>query len=59
MSCPPSTSEKFEFAKGKLSFGQKGRGIVREVLGSLLSFAEESFRAGKSSRDVLEAVMPV
>jgi hypothetical protein len=52
-----STSEQF-FAKREKTFGQRCRAISREVLHSLLSFAQRLFAGGYSSTQVLEALMP-
>ena len=54
-----STSEQFAFAKGESTFGQRCRAITREVVHSLLSFAQRLFASGYSSTHVLEALMPV
>jgi hypothetical protein len=53
-----STSEQFAFAKGEQTFGQRCRAITREVLHSLLAFAQPLFAGGSSCEQVMEALMP-
>ena len=54
-----STSEKFAFAKGEITFGQRCRTISREVFLSFLSVAQRLFAGGYSCAQVAEALMPV
>ena len=53
-----SESERFEFAKGKATFGQRCRTIAREVLGSMLELSKHLFAEGKSRDEVLDMLMP-
>ena len=53
-----STSEKFAFAEGEITFGQRCRAIGREVLHSLLSVAKRLFADGYSCEQVAEVLMP-
>jgi hypothetical protein len=53
-----SKSERFEFAKGQITFGQRVRTVAREVFGCLLMRAKQLFDQGKSWIQVLEALMP-
>jgi hypothetical protein len=53
-----STSERFEFAKGQSTFGQRCRTIAREVLHALLHLAHRLFAEGRSTDQVLEVLMP-
>lgn len=53
-----SESEKFEFAKGEITFGQRCRTIAREVFHSLLSVAQRLFADGRSCEQVLAVLMP-
>jgi hypothetical protein len=53
-----STSEQFAFAKGEATFGQRCRTITREVVLSLLAFAQRLFAGGYSCAQVAEALMP-
>ena len=53
-----SKSEKFEFAKGKTTFGQRCRTIAREVLGSILKLSKRLFAEGKSCDEVRDMLMP-
>jgi hypothetical protein len=53
-----STSEKVEFAKGEITFGQRCRAIGREVFHSLLSVAKRLFADGYSCEQVAEVLMP-
>ena len=57
-SAPVSKSERFEFAKGKVTFGQRCRTIAREVLGSMLELSKHLFAEGKSRDEVLDMLMP-
>ena len=53
-----STSEKFAFAEGEITFGQRCRAIGREVFLSLLSVAKRLFADGYSCEQVAEVLMP-
>ncbi len=53
-----SESERFEFAKGKITFGQRCRTIAREVFRSLLELSKRLFAEGKSCEQVLDMLMP-
>ena len=53
-----SESEKFEFAKGKVTFGQKCRAIAREIFRSLLQRIKHLFIEGKNCNQILEILMP-
>jgi len=53
-----STSEKFAFAEGEITFGQRCRAIGREVLHSFLSVAKRLFADGFSCEQVAEVLMP-
>ena len=50
-----SKSERYKFAKGKKTYGQKCRAISREVLRSLLELSKRYFDEGKSCDEVLAA----
>ena len=54
-----SESERFEFAKGKITFGQKCRTITREIFRSLLQRIKNLFIEGKDCNQILEILMPV
>jgi hypothetical protein len=54
-----STSEKFAFADGTITCGQRLKAIAREVFRSVLTFAKQLFEEGKSCQHVLEVLMPV
>lgn len=58
VSAVASKSERFEFAKGQITFGQRVRTVAREVFGCLLKRAKQLFDQGKSWNQVLEALMP-
>jgi hypothetical protein len=49
-----STSERFAFAQGETTFGQRCRARTREVLHGLLQFVAQLFAQGQSSAEVLE-----
>jgi hypothetical protein len=53
-----STSEKFAFAKGEITLGQRCRAMGREVFLSLLSVAKRIFADGFSCEQVAEVLMP-
>jgi hypothetical protein len=53
-----SKSERYAFAAGKKTYGQKCRVISREVLRSLLALSQRYFAEGKSCDEVLEVLMP-
>ena len=55
---PASTSEKFDFAEGQVTQGQRVRKVCREALSGVLAFARQAFDAGKTQADVLDALMP-
>jgi hypothetical protein len=54
----PSESERFAFAQGNITVGQKVRTITREVFSSLLQLAQQLFVQGYSCAHVLEVLMP-
>src|ERR687896_98048 len=59
--CAPaaeSESERYAFAAGKKTYGQKCRAIYREALRSLLELCKRYFAEGKSCDEVLEVLMP-
>lgn len=53
-----SKSERFEFANGEITFGQKCRAIARESFHNLLNLIKRLFIQGHSSDHVLEVLMP-
>jgi hypothetical protein len=53
-----SKSERYAFAAGKKTYGQKCQVISREVLRSLLALSQRYFAEGKSCDEVLEVLMP-
>ena len=53
-----SESERYQFAKGKITFGQRCRVISREVLRSMLGLSKRLFAEGKSCEEVLDILMP-
>jgi hypothetical protein len=53
-----SKSERYAFAAGKKTYGQKCRAIGREVFHSLLELCKRYFAEGKSCDEVLELLMP-
>ena len=55
---PASTSEKFAFAKGQTTQGQRERVVAREVLLGVLAFARQAFATGKTQGEVLDLLMP-
>ena len=57
-SAPVSESERYEFARGKTTFGQRCRTIAREVFRSMLELSQRLFAEGKSCDEVLDMLMP-
>jgi len=53
-----STSERYAFAEGQITYGQQCRTIGREVMRSLLALIKQLFAAGKSCEELLEVLMP-
>jgi hypothetical protein len=53
-----SKSERYAFAAGKKTYGQKCRAISREVLRSLLELCKRYFAEGKSCDEMVEMLMP-
>lgn len=53
-----STSEKFAFAEGTITCGQRLKAIAREVFRMVLTFARQLFEEGKSCQQALEVLMP-
>ncbi|MEW6735130.1 MAG: hypothetical protein AB1489_43325, partial [Acidobacteriota bacterium] len=54
----PSKSEKFSFANGQITFGQKIRCLVRQAFSSILKLANNLFNQGKSVDQVLQLLIP-
>lgn len=55
---PVSTCEKFAFAEGQMTQGQRERTVAREVLLGVLAFARQAFDLGKTQTQVLDMLMP-
>ena len=53
-----SEFERFEFARGKTTFGQRCRTIAREVFRSMLELSKRLFAEGRSCDEVLDMLMP-
>jgi hypothetical protein len=53
-----SKSERYEFAEGRITCGQKCRAIRREVLRATLALWQRYFTEGKTCEQVLELLMP-
>jgi hypothetical protein len=51
-------SERFAFAQGQSTVGQRVRTIAREALHGLLKLVEQLFAQGHSCEHILEVVMP-
>ena len=49
-------SERYAFAEGRITFGQKCRTISREVLRAMLALCQRSFAEGKTCDQVLAAL---
>lgn len=53
-----SKCERFEFANGKTTIGQRCRKIAREILRSMLELSKRLFSEGKTCNEVLDILMP-
>ena len=53
-----SKSERYAFAQGQITYGQKCRAIGRQVMRSLLELMRQLFAQGKSCDEGLELLMP-
>jgi hypothetical protein len=53
-----SKCERFQFAKGETTIGQRCRTIAREVLHSILELSKRLFTEGKSTEAVMDMLMP-
>jgi hypothetical protein len=53
-----SKSERYAFAEGQITFGQKCRVISREVLRAMLALCQRYFAEGKTCDHMLELLMP-
>jgi hypothetical protein len=53
-----STSERYAFAGGQVTYGQKCLAIGREVMRSLLELIKRLLAQGKSCDELLEVLMP-
>jgi hypothetical protein len=51
-------TERFAFAKGETTFGQRCRTIARDVMHGLLQFVAQLFRQGRSCEEILERLIP-
>jgi hypothetical protein len=58
-STSPSASERFAFAQGAITVGQKARAIAREALEGLLRFVASLLARGRKCEQILEILMPV
>ena len=58
-STSPSASERFAFAPGAITVGQKARAIAREALEGLLRWAASLLARGHKWEQILEILMPV
>jgi hypothetical protein len=50
--------ERFAFAKGEATYGQRSRTLLREALQGVLRFVAQLFAQGQSCTEVLERLMP-
>ena len=51
-------TERFAFAKGEATYGQRSRTLLREALLGVLRFVAQLFAQGQSWVEVLERLMP-
>jgi len=54
----PSTSERFVFAKGQTTSGQRGHTLTREVFKNVLDYARLLFEKGIETDQILNQLMP-
>ena len=59
VACHGRKSERFMFAEGRQTIGQKLYCLTREALGQLLSLAETWLATGQSCANILELLMPI
>ncbi len=53
-----STSEKFEFAKGDITIGQRCQAVTREIFKMVLDVIKNLLEQGKSCQQILEQLIP-
>jgi hypothetical protein len=53
-----SATERFAFAQGAITIGQKVRTIARDALQSLLKLVEQLLAQGHTCEHILEVLMP-
>lgn len=53
-----STLDRFAFARGEVTVGQRVRTIARDALHGLLKLVEQLFAQGRSCTQILEVLMP-
>ena len=53
-----STSERFAFAQGQVTVGQKVRTIARQAVEGLLKLVERLLARGHSCEHILDVLMP-
>jgi hypothetical protein len=53
-----SETERFAFAQGEVTIGQKVRTIARDALKNLLQLVEQLLAQGHSCEHILEVLMP-
>jgi hypothetical protein len=58
VSAPASTSEKFEFANGEITIGQKWRTIARETFRSMLLKICKLMKDGMGIDQMMDVLMP-
>jgi hypothetical protein len=51
-------TERFAFAKGAPTFGQRCRTIARDVMQGLLQFVAQLLKQGRSCEEILEMLIP-
>ena len=54
----PSTSEKFAFAKGHITCGQRWRALAREVMSTTIDTVKQMLEMGKTTDEILCQLMP-
>lgn len=53
-----SESERFAFAKGEITFGQRCRTITRQLFTSLVKCVQHLLASGKNSHQIVQMLMP-
>jgi hypothetical protein len=56
--CSGAQSERFQFAQGKQTVGQKLYALTRQVFDDLLQFILTQFAQGQTGEQILQVLLP-